>query len=48
MVQKNVRLAGLLLKAALSGDTELWGVLVEELSGLDLVQEVGYADDPQQ
>lgn len=45
VIQSTVGVAGLLTKAARTGDIEMWRVLVEELRRRGFLQEVRHADD---
>ena len=45
VVRKSVHDAGLLVKAATTGATEVWGIVLYELRGRGLLQEVRHSDD---
>lgn len=45
MIQESVRDTGLLAKAAQTGVIKIWGIVLKELRGRSLLQEVLHVDD---
>lgn len=48
MIQKSVRDAGLLVKAARTGAEDIWRIVLEELRGRGLLREVHHVDGQRQ
>lgn len=48
MIQKSVRDAGLLVKAARTGDVEIWRIVLEELTQRGLRRKVKDVEDQRQ